>query len=350
MRVTRAVFRLAIATALTAACGVATAGAAHAGPDDTTTPDAPGTYDTSVHVRFEGTAKPVPGATPPSPPPPVCWWEPLPDGEDPTLFAMRFRTAAASYGSADTIERVFMQLPNGDASLDDAVAAEEATDPPGVTWYGLKWNSDLLEGDDYYAALEEAGCTTVKEWREGSSVAVTFNYFTPDNVPAPQVDVEELARYARDSMTLVPPALEWNPKIRATGDAAMVNVPTWFWVRDPLAVAEDRFIVARIGPVWARVDALPNGVEIDAAGQRVTCTNAQARRRFALGRDERSGCILTFDRASHSSGTFEVRASTSWEAVWTSSTGEGGTFDPRIVEETTDVRVASTQTIVIDVD
>lgn len=328
-----------------------TSAGAHAGPDDTTTPETPPAFE--LFLELEGSATPPAGAPRPSPPPPVCWWEPAGAlADDPTAFAEAFRATANSYGTADMIERQYMQLPHGSDSLDEAIQAEETLEAPGVTWYMLKWDSTLLEGDDYHAALEEAGCTTFRPWRGGESqVGVMYDFFEPGEEPAPRIDVAELARYAYEAMYLVPPTLQWNPRIDDVDNAALVNLPTWMWVEDPLAVADDRWIRASIGPVWARVDASPGGLSITADGKQVSCTNAQARQAYDPSGPDSSGCRLTFDRASHAfPAGFAVTASTTWQAAWTSSTGEGGTFDARTVVATTNVPVASIQSVVTQVD
>lgn len=339
-------------SAAVAAVTVLTATGVDAGPDDSNLPETPPPPAYEVFVNLDGSATPPAGAPRPTPPPPVCWWEPAGAlADDPTAFAEDFRASANSYGSADMIERQYMQLPNGDQSLEDAIAAEETMDPPGVSWYFLRWDSDLLEGDDYHAALEEAGCTTFKSWRGDSRVGVMYRYFPQGTQPPPRVSVRELAQYAYDAMHLVRPSLDWNPRIGVVDGSALVNLPTWMWVADPLALADDRWIRASIGPVWARVDAAPGGLSISADGKNVSCTNAQARRAYDSSSPDSSGCTLTFDRASHAfPAGFEVTASTTWQATWTSSTGEGGTFDERNVVATTNVPVASIQSVVTQVD
>lgn len=351
MRVTvgLAGWRLATATVGALAMGLLAAGTARAGIDDASTPD----YETSVlDIQLSGTAVPGPGSPRPAAPPPICWWEQAgPDAEDPTAFAESYHAQARSYGSADMVERQYLQVRGGSAALDRAIADETSLGQPGVTWYTLKWDSDRMAGDDFSASLVEAGCTDVVPWRGDSQVAVIYAYFEHGEEPAPRVDVSQLARYAYDAMDLVRPALEWNPQARDHGNAAVVNLPTWVWAANSASV-EDQWIQANVGPVWARVEASPTEVTVRAEGQTVRCTPRQARLPYAAGRDEDSACILTFRRASHATADgFGVEATVTWQARWTSSTGEGGTFDDgRSVSWTTVVPVVSVQSLVTQVD
>lgn len=193
------------------------------------------------------------------------------DGDygDPEVFAEKFR-AQAQGRSADMAEREFLMLPNGDESLEAAKRVE------GARWYMLQWDTSRLEwGADFDEELTAAGCTTSRPWREGSRVAVRYNFFRTNEVPPPTVDVEDLALYAYRALWLVPPALEWNPKIATRNGAALVNLPTWFWVEDPLSLQDEREITAGIGDVWTRVVARPGDMKLSSVFGTVSCTKAR---------------------------------------------------------------------------
>ena len=346
MRVRRTMERVVATLALMLVGMTATSGPAHAETDSLESPD----YDTEAHkhIKLDGPQPPpgLPRPPLPPPPPPLCWWSPT-DGNygDPKVFAEKYRAQAEDRG-ADMAEREFMKLPNGDESLEAAQRVE------GARWYFLEWDLSRIDGGtDLYEELAAAGCTTSRPWRDGSQVAVLYNFFRTNEVPPPKVDVKDLALYAYRALWLVPPALEWNPKIATRGGAALVNLPTWFWVEDPLALQDEREITARIGDVWARVVARPGGMKIESPVGTVSCTKAQGRFRYAAGRDESKACTQRFPRTPPGpAGTFAVTATTEWSARWTSSTGEAETLPVRTVSETTNVPVVSSQALVTQVD
>lgn len=344
MRVKRMAGRVVTTLAL-GMVGVLTApGSAQADP--TNVPD----YEAEVRtdIRLEGPQPPPGQPRPPlpPPPPPLCWWVPtLGDSGDPEVFAEDFR-AQAEGRSADMAERQFMQLPGGAASLEAAKQEE------GVRWYFLRWDLSRIDGGtDLHEELAAAGCTTSRPWRDGSQVAVVWNYFRPGEEPPPQVNVRDLALYAYEALYLVPPELEWNPKIATRNGAALVNLPTWFWVRDPLALEEEREIRASVGAVWARVVARSREMQLESPLGTVSCTRDQGRFKYSTGRDESKACTKTFTRAAPgAAGRFPVRASAKWSARWTSSTGEGETLPIRTATVTTNVPVTSAQSLVTRVD
>lgn len=338
MRVRRMARSVAVTLGLVGA--LMTYGSAHADPVESEGYEAAA----SANIKLDGPEPPAGQPRPPlpPPPPPLCWWTPTAgDSGDPVKFAEAYRVQAESRG-ADMAERKYLELPAGAASLEAAKQKE------GAVWYMLRWDTSRLEwGTELHERLAAAGCTTARPWRDGSAVAVVWNYFIPGEEPPPQVDVEDLALYAYKALYLVPPTLEWNPRITTRGGAALVNLPTWFWVEDPLALEEEREITASVGDVWARVVARSGRMELESPFGTVSCTRAQGRFKYAAGRDESKACTKTFIRTPPGvAGKFAVTATTEWSARWTSSTGEAETLPVRTLSETTNVPVVSSQSLV----
>lgn len=317
----------------------------------------PSGYD-AVAVELEYDYSPGKVSSEP-PPPPLCWWEPWTmagDPSDPVAVEKYWNevylpsntghssAAAVNVGSPLEFSRAIA------ASLD------KATYPNGVTWYKLAWNQDVISGESWAQDLADAGCTEVNQFSYGGPflVPITFKWFGTGDEPEPQVDPRLLADYAYRVMDLVEPTLEWNPKIGARGNAALVNLPTWLWVDESVAVGgEDatRKVRATAGSVEVLVTATTTGVEITSPAGSRSCTVDEARTTYARGKDEDAACTIAFSRGSYGYDRgFPVDASVAWNASWTSNVTEGDTLPPRTVGETTFIRVAQSQALVTQVD
>jgi len=193
--------------------------------------------------------------------------------------------------------------------------------------------------------VRRAGCTSVSDVM-GEPVPARYNYFPFRRAPEPEVDAETLAEYAYEVMDLVPPTLDWNPRITARDGATLVNLPTWLWTEDADAV-RTRTVVARAGSVRVEVTATTGGLSVTSPAGSVTCSPEAAATSYAAGRDQDRACTLAFNQSSfgYPSG-FPVDASTNWTASWTSSTGESGTLAPQQVSRQTLIPVAQSQALV----
>ncbi|NYG55116.1 hypothetical protein [Nocardioides perillae] len=307
----------------------------------------------AVSVSVSGDYSPGLRASVPAPPP-LCWWEPVTllgwqvDPSDPE--------AVKKYYDEEMRPWLTGHASAGQAAVDyDRFAAAIAAVAAGrdITWYSLRINDALRPGGDGYqqaAALHAAGCGTGLNPAPGGLLLETMNWFETGNAPEPVVDPEILAEYAYEVMDLVDPTLDWNPKIGEVGNASLVNLPTWLWVDDEASVGV-RTVTASVGAVSATVTARTDGVSITSPAGTTECSADQARTAYSAGASEASACTLTFDRASWGyGGGFPVEASTTWQATWTSSTGEGGQLDARSAGETTYVPVAESQSLVTAVD
>ncbi|QCC77911.1 hypothetical protein [Nocardioides daphniae] len=286
-------------------------------------------------------------------PPPVCWWGRPDLAADPT-DAGAWREAYTAHVAAapvwDEGYRRIARLPGGMDALDRAHEADQVG--LGIRWWQLRYDHAQLRDVDFTGELVERGCTEASSHQSVPAI-VEYRYRPVTEVPPPVVDVESLARYAYVALDLVLPTLEWNPRISAQGGATMVNLPTWMWVERGAAL-EQRSLRARVRgtDLWVEVVAEPQSLVVSSpdGGVSKRCTPSEGRRSFAVGRDDASACLVTFLRESATGGDgFQLRAQTTWRATWRASTGADGTFDLMTITAETPIRVASTQSLVVDV-
>lgn len=286
-------------------------------------------------------------------PPPVCWWGRPDLAADPTdAGAWREAYTDHVFGAPvwDEGYRRIARLPGGMDALDRAYDADQVG--LGIRWWQLRYDHSQLRDVDFHGELVERGCTEASSHQSVPAV-VEYRYRPVTETPPPVVDVEALARYAYVALDLVLPTLDWNPRISALGDATMVNLPTWMWVERAEAL-EERSIRARVRGTDLSVEivAEPESLVVSSPSGGVSeeCTLSEGRRSFAVDRNDASACLVTFHRESATGGDgFQLRAETTWRATWRASTGESGTFDPRTIAAESPIRVASTQSLVVDV-
>lgn len=302
---------------------------------------------TAVHVS--GDVSESLRASVPSPPP-LCWWAPITEApaDDAKAVKKWWDEEIAPYlkGHAGP---GWLAVPSFDA-FHDAVKADKKG--KGVTWYRLHTNDAALPSTgskEWAEALKESGCTQTNNFMD-YPVPVTLNFFPTGEPPAPVVDARVLAEYAYEVMDLVSPELNWNPRLAAHNEAAMINLPTWLWV-DQQAAVQTREVTATAGPVSVTVTATTDGLSVTSPAGTTQCSTDEAATAYASGVSENSACTLTFGRPStgYDQG-FPVDATTVWEASWTSNTGEGDDLQGRTVNETTYIPVAHSQALVTNVD
>jgi hypothetical protein len=123
-----------------------------------------------------------------------------------------------------------------------------------------------------------------------------------------------------------------NPMVNAPGTPTLVGLPTWFWVRDPLAVGEEAGnldVTASVeqpdGLVWAKVVATTSGLSISSQyGGTLNggCSPKQALTDYpnhpkAFDKD---ACTVEF---THAEVNLPITATTDWNASWTGSNNDG---------------------------
>jgi len=343
------------------------AGPGHAAPDDGIGGEATPEGYAAVAVDLRGDYDPAKQGSQPRPRP-LCWWEEWSetgDASDPEAVKKWYEDVYLAAGDDSGLRGEGSSVltsgnVGGPGVFADAVAAslDKVKYPNGVTWYRLEWNRDLISGDDWDWQLAEAGCD-VERFSYGGmgTVPVTYRWFPTGAPPEPTVDPRSLADYAYRVMDLAGPTLEWNPKIGARQDAALVNLPTWLWADDDTTlVGKDgtpgsKRVVATAGGVQVTVTAETDAVDISSPAGRRSCTVDEVRTTYRSGTDEGGACTLAFNRGSYAyRNGFPVDTSVRWTASWTSNTGDEDTLPSRTVGETTSIRVAQSQALVTAVD
>ncbi|QCX28290.1 hypothetical protein [Nocardioides jishulii] len=352
-RLTRRRRRSRAAAALLAASLLATVAPAGAdiGEGDSGGEETPGGFSAYV-IDWEGHYDSARVSAVPQPPP-VCWWTRPHLAADPT-DAGAWRDAYREYqANAVWDQRMVreLELPGGLDALDRAYDADQTE--PGIRWWWLRYDQAQLDDDDYVGDLLAKGCTEAAPNTPGfPTIPIAYRYRPVNEVPAPLVDMEALARHAYVALDLVLPTLDWNPRMTGNDDATLVNFPTWVWVEQPAALQE-RTVRARVRgtDLWVEVSATTDSLEVASPAGGARCTADRGRYLWSAGRDEKNACVVRFHRESHGlRDGFDLRASTTWRATWTASTGEGGTFDPRTITAQDTIRVVSTQSIVTGVN
>lgn len=163
-------------------------------------------------------------------------------------------------------------------------------------------------------------------------------------VPQPQqVDPRVLAQQALDQANVPLPAVGMNP---APPRDLVVNMPTWLWVDNFVAVGAS----ASAGPLTVTVTAAPVAVRWSMGnGDVVVCRGAGTRYDPARpAEQQRTDCSYTYRRSSASSpsGTFVVQTSVTWDVTWTATgIAAGGALGPLTRTTSTPVRVSEIQTV-----
>lgn len=219
-------------------------------------------------------------------------------------------------------------------------AEEHQTDTEGA-WYSPRCRSDRWAGTP----------------EELTTVAADFDVAHPPvyveaGEPRPAAVVvppEMLAQVAYDAMEVPRGRIEWNPKAAGVG-ATIVGMDTWVWLADTPSAIQ---VTASIPGVWARVDAVVDGLKIEADGaDSVTCGGLGT----PWTSEARStDCAIVFERSSANQSvkagqtlpTSTMRVSTRWSASWVSSLdATPRPLGDQDVSVTSEVPVAEIQTVV----
>lgn len=146
----------------------------------------------------------------------------------------------------------------------------------------------------------------------------------------PVLTPEQLALEARNTLRLPEPDVGVNPD-EATGNPALVNLPTWWWVGNDGALTQR----TQAGPVWAEVTATPYATSwIASAGSREDCAGLGFAYQAHMSETQAGSCRYTYSFASLSE---TATVETVWRVTWVGSGGTGGTLDP--------MRVSTTRTL-----
>jgi hypothetical protein len=304
----------------------------------------PSGYTAMVSIHFHGRGVPGGDLTRSVSVHPSCWWA-VADGPATDAKAMLAWYDEVTGGATDNYT---LSLYGPRSAWVDAVNREASGEH--IIWY----KAFCKNTDDYTKFGINGTDAGVGGGQEGGVTWITFLYKAFNAgapIPAPRVDPEELARAAREVMTIPEPTTDHNPKVNAPGAPTLVGLPTWFWVRDPDAVGlranGTRTIRAQLGAVWAQLVATTSGLKLSSPAGGTQCSPARSGTAYAKGVPESNGCTVSFDKASvgFTSG-YPVTAATDWLPLWTGSDGTNGGFDQLTRSVITTVPVAEVQNIV----
>ncbi|NUR06767.1 MAG: hypothetical protein HOQ22_07270 [Nocardioidaceae bacterium] len=192
-------------------------------------------------------------------------------------------------------------------------------------WYGGSCSSETF-GDD----LDSFFAYSDKWFADHETVWVPAG----GQPPTPPVPPTILRDAALKAMTLPEPTFDWNPK--AQGAASLVNLDTWFWLRDNV---DNGSVTASAGGNSVTVGANRESVTFSApdAGA-VDCADGGT----AWSDGATSDCVLYFRRASAGA---PVTAQSHWGVSWTANGRPMGALDPIDATDTANVRVIEVQTV-----
>lgn len=352
---TRRIGGAAAAAAL--AWAVALVPALPAAADISDTPgggDSFGLQAVDVTVRG-GPGDPISGGSVRVSVPPKCWWtqwnmENLSyydiDPSDPDYMAQYFEETVKN----TSITFVPSRLSHPSAAY---LAAHEG---PDWTWYTLSSAPGVNCADEGFTP---SGGNGPPGWTTGGSNAIPIAYAAYQaGPPPPLVDLEDVVTEVWDQVAaqVEGPDLDRNPKAAALGEATLVNLPTWFWVRNVAgALADDGEIRLELSlpgtPLRAVLQAGTDGVQITSPAGARTCTVDEVRTQYAPGVPESSSCSFPFEQANRAG--WQVTAQTTWTGSWsgTDRTGAvGGTLRSLTPSATTVVPVVESQAVVDEVD
>jgi hypothetical protein len=134
------------------------------------------------------------------------------------------------------------------------------------------------------------------------------------------------------------------------GHAGLVGLPEWVWL--PASQWQPVTAEAAVGPVWAKVTAVPGKLTIVPGGglpDRSCNGPGTAYNPKLPASAQHTDCSYTYTQSSdlQPGHAYQVSVSVTWTATWTGSDGSGGAVNPPLTETTTfPVRVAEGQALV----
>ncbi|NJP65058.1 hypothetical protein [Streptomyces spiramenti] len=167
-------------------------------------------------------------------------------------------------------------------------------------------------------------------------------------------DVQVLAELAYEHVDIPGLSFEVSP----AADAQKVNLATWVWL--PASELGSVSVTARLdgyASLSSTVTARPVSVSLDAGTADATvhagsggCAVSSAGVIGAEWTSARKGetppCGVTYHRATHATGGYELSATVTWEVSWEGSDGSGGDLPAGEFGSSQPVQVQEVQTIV----
>lgn len=156
----------------------------------------------------------------------------------------------------------------------------------------------------------------------------------------------DLAIWARDLLALPDPNVAYNPDVNASiGSATLVNLPTWWWIRN-WSVRENR---TEAGGVWAEVTATPVTSRWRGGdGGATSCDGPGLEWRLGLSESDSRACTYIYGRSSagQSGNKFAATVSVIWQITWVGSGGTSGTLPDMTTSTTVPIGVLERHAIV----
>lgn len=175
----------------------------------------------------------------------------------------------------------------------------------------------------------------------------------PPAQPQAVADPAVLAELAYERIQVPELALVFSPDGTQT-----VNLATWLWSDGDTAFGPVS-VRAQLNdwPVWAETTARPVSVTVDPGTEEAvahphsgTCaigTAGSVGEPYAEGRaGQTPPCGVTYLRATHGRGPYELTASVTWEVSWTGSGGTGAALPTSMFETSHPLEVQEVQAIV----
>lgn len=170
-----------------------------------------------------------------------------------------------------------------------------------------------------------------------------FGRFDPADPFAGVLSAERAAELAVEQLDLVAPEIQLNPP----GDQ-LVGLPSWLWLDTPWAPAE---ATASVSGVAATVRATPISVRWDAGdGTVVDCNGPGVAYDATREVEPPTACVLVFTRSSadQPGGTFDLRATVTYEVDWSTDDGSAGELGTVDRTSSVPVRVVEAQAVIGD--
>jgi hypothetical protein len=172
--------------------------------------------------------------------------------------------------------------------------------------------------------------------------------------PAAAVTPAQLAQKAFATLTLPRPVPPTSPSGATLPDGrpyTVVQVPTWYWTTP--SSYQPKTARAAVGPVWAQVTVTPVALTftpgdtastVSCAGPGTVWTAQAGPWTHAPG-----GCDYSYPQSTYGypGGQLTATYGIVWRAVWTGSSGSGGTFPDVATTATSHFAVAEAQAVIV---
>lgn len=285
-------------------------------------------YDTSKNGsgKSTGTLAPIGDYDPPA-----CWYEP---GWTPEEYETEFKRrwdvghfSGAAEGYAAEKARYIEGKPYKDFNKDKS--------GDGMFW-GTVYDWDRLEGDDYL------DCSQADFWVDNG-----------DDPPVENaIDAETLAKLAYNAIQVPDTEITLAPEA-----ATKVNLPTWAWL-DKADFHEVSVTASLNVGGWnlsSTTTATPVSLKLEpgtadattfpASGECTLNADKSIGEPWATGKSGQTPpCGITYLRSS-GEGTYQLRATVTWEITWEATTGEAGNLGTGSFGTEQDITVQEIQAV-----